>query len=494
MALSVESLAARLDTLDANGAFVSEGEAVVSISNLEVAVAREVAALAEALGWGVVAFDGAGTEWALEDLDEPFAPFRVDIEKPHGPAGVLRLLTNVGFAYWLERNAPSAHWQVAQLKTEIVAVGACFTPWRDEIAQLAPDLALRGPRTLVRELSGQGAVPSSLSCWLLRDVDTLLLDDPAAWVWAEHASRMLLLSLPDEFDSDRGALQFKGPPRLELGYPAMGAPVAKVLGLQGIKDLQAALAWVFEVKRESEMRHILLATELARCGGTGEQAPEFLRDFLGAALEGAKTAYQLQLAGMSSDALKTLAELRKSVTDETAKVSDSTRQIITAVASTLAVGAGLIAARTTTNASPILITLVMVMAGAYVAITILSGVMFTLLQRKVRKEWQPRLYRFLSQQDYEALVARPARTAEKALWWSSILGALAIIVMAFAIFLIPAALRESKDDAPVQENVSTPPSVGAYTPLKNKTLPIGGTLANDTVPASSGETATQGLN
>lgn len=462
--MSVASLAARLDALDADGAFVSEGEAIVSISNLEVAVAREVAALAVGLGWGAVAFDGAGTEWALEDLDEPFAPFRIDLEKPHGPAGMLRLLTNVGFASWLERDVPSAHWQVAQLTTEIVGVGVCFTPWGDEIPELAPDLALRGPRTLVREFSGQRAVPASLARWLLRDVDTLRLDDPAAWVWAERASRMLLLSLPDEFDADRGSLRFKGPPRLELSYPATGAPVATVLGLPGIKDLQAALAWVFEVERESEMRHILLATELARCGGTGEEAPEFLRDYLGAALEGAKTAYQVQLAGMSSDALKTLAELRKSVTDETAKVSDATRQIITAVASALAVGAGLIAARMTTNASPLLIILVMVMASAYVAITILSGVMFTLLQRKVRKEWQPRLYRFLSQPDYDALVARPARTAEMALWWSSILGALAIIVMAFAIFLIPPALSEPKEDAPVQANVTVPSSVEAHTP------------------------------
>lgn len=489
--MSVESLAARLDALDANDAFVSEGEAIVSISNLEVVVAREVAALAVTLGWGAVAFDGAGNEWALEDLDEAFAPFRIDLEKPHGPAGVLRLLTNVAFASWLERDAPSAHWQVAQLTTEIVGVGACFTPWGDEITELEPDLALRSPRTLVREFSGQRAVPASLARWLLRDVDTLSLDDPAAWVWAERASRMLLLSLPDEFDADRGSLRFKGPPRLELSYPAMGAPVSRTLGFPGIKDLQAALAWVFEVERESEMRHILLATELARCGGTGEDAPEFLRDYLGAALEGAKTAYQVQLAGMSSDALKTLAELRKSVTDETAKVSDATRQIITAVASALAVGAGLIAARMTTSASPLLIILVMVMAGAYVAITILSGVMFTLLQRKVRKEWQPRLYRFLSQSDYEALVARPARTAEKALWWSSILGALAIIVMAFAIFLIPPALSERKDDKRVQENVSAPPSVEAHTPLENRTIPFSGAPANDTVPELSSGNSTR---
>ncbi|NDW07096.1 hypothetical protein [Jiella pacifica] len=477
--MSVESLAARLDALDADGAFINEGEAIVSISNLEAVVAREVAELTDALGWSALAFDGAGTGWAFEDLDETFAPFRIDIAKPHGPAGVLRLLTNVGFASWLERDAPNAQWQVAQLTTKIVGVGACFTPWDDEISVQAPDLVLSSPRTLVREFSGQRAVPASLARWLLRDVDTLALDDPAAWVWAERASRMLLLSLPDEFHADLGSLRFKGPPRLELTYPETTTPISRALGLSGVKDLQTALGWVFEVKRESEMRHILLASELARCGGTGEQAPEFLRDYLGAALEGAKTAYQMQLAGMSSDALKTLTELRKSVTDETAKVSDATRQIITAVASALAVGAGLIAARMTASASPLLIILVMVMAGAYVAITILSGVMFTLLQRKVRKEWQPRLYRFLSQRDYEALAAGPARMAENALWWSSILGTVAIVVMAFAIFLIPPTLSVGKYDPPIKKDASIETSVDADTPLQNKTIPINGGDASD---------------
>ncbi|WP_215748016.1 hypothetical protein [Gluconobacter cerevisiae] len=483
--MSVESLAARLDALDADGAFVSESEAIVSISNLSAAIAREIGTLALTLGWDTVTFDGAGNDWALEDLDESFAPFRVDLEKPLGPEGVLRLLTNVGFASWLERDVSSVHWQVAHLTTKIVAVGACFTPWDNETTEFTPSLGLRGPRTLVREFAGQRAVPATLARWLLRDVDTLSLHDPAARLWAEHASRMLLLSLPDEFDADRGSLRFRGPPRLELSYPIIGEPFATILGLPGIKDLQAALAWVFEIERESEMRHILLATELARCGGTVDEAPEFLRDYLGAALEGAKTAYQVQLAGMSSDALKTLVELRKSVTDETAKVSDATRQVITAVASALAVGAGLIATRVTTNASPLLIILVMVMAGAYVAITIISGVMFAHLQREVRKEWQPRLYRFLSQPDYEALVAGPARTAEKALWYSSILGTLAIIVMACAIFLTPPALSERKEDAQIPKDVSAPTLVEAHTPPKNRTIPVSGAPANDPVPAPS---------
>ncbi|MFA5964723.1 MAG: hypothetical protein WC804_11955 [Sphingomonas sp.] len=445
--MSVENLAARLDALDADGAFVAEGEASVSISNLEIDVAREIFGLTATLDWATRAFDGAGNEWDLDVLDEAFAPFRIEIDKPAAPVGVIRLLTNVGFAALLERDEARPHWQVARLTKDIVTIGARFTPWLERAPEVGLNLPVRSPRTLVREFAGLRAVPANLDRWLLRDPCDFTLDEPAAATWAERASRMLLLSLPDEYDGDRRILRFKGPPRLELNYPIAGTAISSALGEFGFKALQSALAWVFEVERESEMRHILLATELARCGGTGEESAQFLRDNLADALEGAKTAYQVQLAGMSSDALKTLAELRKSVTDETAKVADATRQIITSVAGALAVGAGLIAARLTIVANPSLILLVMVMAGAYVAITILSGVMFTLLQRNVRKEWQPRLYRFLSKPDYEALVGRPARTAEKTLWWSSVLGVFSVAGMATAIFMVGPSPNENKVSA-----------------------------------------------
>jgi len=180
---------------------------------------------------------------------------------------------------------------------------------------------------------------------------------------------------------------------------------------------------------------------------------------------------------MSSDALKTLAELRKSVTDETAKVADATRQIITAVASALAVGAGLIAARLSTTASPLVIALVMVMAGAYVGITIISGVMFTLLQRNVRKEWQPRLYRFLSKPDYDALVGRPARSAELTLWWCSAVGAVAIVVMAVAVWVVSPPIKAVNDKRATGaegRHATAAEKTGSATDVSRQAPPISG--------------------
>ena len=432
--MSIENLAARLDALDGQEAFVTEGEGSVTVSNLDVASAREILRLVEAVGWIAHAYDGADTEWAAGHLDEAFEPFRIVLDKPQVANGALRLLTNTGFATWLEREDARTHWEVARLPVPIVADGVSFTPWEHAPAALEGRTPLGSPRTLVREFAGQREVPVGLAQWLLREDVELPLSDPTVLVWANASVRKLILALPDEFDAETRTLRFKGPPRLDLKMPNSDDDVVGIMGDLGWSALQRAVRWVFEIERETEMRHILLATEIARCGGSGEVALTYLGANLSDAHEAARTAYQVQLAGMSSDALKTLSELRKSVTDETAKVADATRQIITAVAGALAIGAGLIAARLTATTSPLVVMLVMIVAGAYVTITILSGVLFTLLQRRVRTEWQPRLYRFLSKQDYATLVGGPARTAENALWLSSLIGGGAVILMAIVLW------------------------------------------------------------
>tara|TARA_R110000787_G_scaffold160592_2_gene274187 strand:- start:74 stop:862 length:789 start_codon:yes stop_codon:yes gene_type:complete len=199
------------------------------------------------------------------------------------------------------------------------------------------------------------------------------------------------------------------------------------------------------------LQPLLLAAEIARSGGTGTAADLFLKENIADGLASAKLAYQMQLAGMSSDALKTLSELRKTVSDDTAKVAEGTRQIITAVAGALAIGAGLIAARLSGSVNPAMVTIVMILAITYVAITILSGVSFTLLQRSVRKAWQPRLYRFLTLADYASLVGGPAKKAEIALWTASALGAVAAALMALAI---------SQMETPPAANQKAVPSPG----------------------------------
>lgn len=456
--MSAENLAARLDALDAGDAFVTEGEATVTASGLVVEAAREIVGLCATLSWPAHIEDNAGTVWQSAALDADYAPFRVSFNKPAPPPGVLRLLTNAGFAAWLAREDDRSHWQVIGLRASLRCYAVTFSPWSDEPAQPRADEVLREARRLVHETAGQRTVPACMSRWLVADLGTVPADNDTLAVWTRIAAHKLILALPDEIDAEMQRLRFKGPPRLDLDLPAADADLAVLLGREGFLKLQAALDWVFEIEREAEMRHILLAAEIARSGGGGAAAEVFIKHNLDDALTSAKLAYQMQLVGMSSDALKTLSELRKTVSDDTAKVAEGIRQIITAVAGALAIGAGLIAARLSGSVDPSLVRIVMILAVTYVAITICSGISFTLLQRSVRKAWQPRLYRFLAPADYASLVGNPARMAECALWAASLLGAVAVALMALAISRVetpPTAKRETVASPAVSPNPKT---------------------------------------
>ena len=488
--MSAENLAARLDALDKGDAFVTEGETIVTVSGLGVEAAREIVGLCAGLGWPANIEDNAGTIWQIAALDADYAPFTVSFDKPLPAPGVLRLLTNTGFADWLARDDVRSHWQVTGLNAALRCYAVTFSPWSDEPAQPRADEALREARRLVRENAAQRTVPACLSRWLISDLATVPADSATLAVWMRCAANKLILALPDEVDTETRRLRFKGPPRLDLDLPAADADLAALLGRESFFSLQAALDWVFEIEREAEMRHILLAAEIARSGGTGAAAAIFIKSNIADALASAKLAYQMQLVGMSSDALKTLSELRKTVSDDTAKVAEGTRQIITAVAGALAIGVGLIAARLSSGVDPALVKIVMILAITYVAVTILSGISFTLLQRSVRKAWQPRLYRFLAPSDYASLVGNPAKKAEYALWAASLLGSVAAGLMALAIGrleVLPAANKETVPGPTVSNNTQVAPQISP-TPQPTGTQSNG--MVDQIIPEETAASAT----
>lgn len=431
--MSPITLAEAIDALATAGrAFVAEGEGTVTVSGLAADDAAALRAQAAALGWRQELFDREQQPWAPDQAPDPdFAPFRLTIPKPEPAPGMLRLLTDAGLAAWLERDHPAAHWQVARLCDAILAQSRVLTPWdAPPPAPPPPDAPAKSPRALVREYGAHRRVPGDIRPWLAAPLSPALFATPTAQVWARAAAHALLLSLADELDPHDGAIGLRGPPRLRLPAPPADWDVAATLGHAGFQALQDAAHWVFENEREAQMRHILLATELARSGSDAPDTPRFLREHLAAALEGAQIAYQVTLADASRDTLRLLADLRKAITEETGKLSDLSRQLMAAVASALALGVGLVAARVMASAPPLLVAGVMAVAAAYVLVVIVSGFHFIGLQRQLRAEWQPRLYRFLSLQDYGRMVSAPVARAERAFLWTALLGGGAVLILA----------------------------------------------------------------
>jgi hypothetical protein len=418
--------------VDVGRAFVTEAEATVTVSNLAANDVPDLRARCRTLGWACDAYDRANELWPADETPDPdFAPFRLQIQKPAAPADTLRLLTNHEFSRWLQRGHAALHWQVARLLGTIVTQTRIIQSWGESgPVEVAP--ATKSPRALVREFGTERHVPDDIRPWLCEPFDAAFFDFDAVQVWASAAAAALVLSCGDEIDSVDGTIRFRGPPRLVL--PALPADMVAItkLGFAGFEALQNAVRWVFENEREAEMRHVLFATELARTSASVADTATFLRDNLAAAWESAQIAYQMALADTSRDTLKILADLRKAVTDETARLSDLTRQLMGSLASALALGVGLIAARVAAAAPAWLVAAIMGVVTIYVAMVILSGLQFIGLQRQLRADWQPKLYRFLPTQDYQRMVAIPAARAERAFVVTAVLGFIATIGLAMA--------------------------------------------------------------
>lgn len=452
-------LAELVDGLGAtDDAVIVESAERVNISNLSVAAAQIVLRHVETLGWARAAFDTEGTPWNIDDLTEAFAPFRVTFEKPQMADGSLLVLTNFGFATFLRVGHQAKNWRVARIGDTLHTRSRTFMSWEAQDT-CTVGAVTKSPRALVRETAAQRLAPEDIRPWIAVD-ETYAFNDAASKTWADACVIANLNAVPDEIESNTGNLKFKGPPRLSLSRgDAAGGPFAH-LGEETFRQLQQVVNWIYENEREAEVRHLLFSAELARSGGGFDDVFASLKRDCSAAFDGAKIAYQMSISDLGKDTLKALSDLKKSVTEDTSKVADATRQTVTAVASALAVGLGLLAARVASAASPWLIFGVMIIVALYVGAIVYSGYSFILLQRKLRVDWQPRLYRFLSDEDFTRMVKNPSGAAEKTFFWTAGVGVVAVVLLMIAFGFVAALVESPASKPPIAAGTGSAPASG----------------------------------
>lgn len=421
-------LAEQLDVLAAQaGVHINEDDRSVTASNLSAKATLEIISACVQLGWRCSAFDEAQTPTNPSDINEDFEPFRINIRKPDTAADTLNIITEVGFLHWLDRGHHATNWRIACLKKPLVTLGRIYSDWSGSPDFTAAPLA-KSPWTLVREPSAARLAPEDIRPWLLDQVQPDF-NDRLHLLWACRAFDALVHSLANEIDSEKNFLIFRGPPKLRLALLQINTEKIQEFGAEAFSILQVAAHWVYENRREAEIKHTLLSTEIARSGREDGNVADYLKENLITSLESARIAYQMSLSGLAKDTLKSLGELRKAITEETAKATDATRQTVTAISGALAVGFGLVAARLSTNINPWLISLVMLVAMGYIAMILYSGWGFIRLQRELRREWQPKLYRFLPQEEYRKMVTIPAEKSETVFKCSALIGGVAVIIL-----------------------------------------------------------------
>lgn len=409
------SLANLLNGLARNQqALISEGVTSVVISNLLADAALEVASAASEVSWAFDIADSYGNACELDEVDTDFGPFRITLEKnlPFGSegSGDLFIVTEIGFQSFLCKGHSASRWHVLGLTTALTTRARVYCEWGESVVFTeAP--ATKTARVLVKESATLRTVPEDVRHWLLADGCALERGDPFHVIWSAHALNSLSRCLANEIDATGTKLTFKGPPKLNLTI-SPNADGEEDVPFDDFEVIQEAAAWVFDNAREAEIKHILLSAEIARSGRADGEAHEYLREYLAGALDCAKIAYQMAVSDIAKDTLKSLGDLRKAVTEETSKATDATRQAVAAIATALTVGVGLIAARLTVQVNPYLILVIMGLAFGYTVLIVMSGRKFIAIQQRLRREWQPKLYRFLSTDEFEKMVSDPISQAE----------------------------------------------------------------------------------
>lgn len=425
----------RLSRANESSAFIDESVATVAVSNLSHESARNISEMCAELAWAFSLYDGANQIYDNADVDADMGPFRIVISKPQASPEILEILTTEGLFKFLKTEPAHVKWYVAGLPERIVTRINVLCPWFD-MHLFEPMPLTKNPRSLVREYTSVRTVPENIGRWLLVDPAIRFTKSSAFSAWLNASVRAISCSLANEIEAESGVLKFNGTQKFSVAFPDAHEDLSTSFEGESFESLQAAAAWIFDNDREAESRHILLATEIARASNYGTEFSHCFGAQISACLNSAKITYQMMLSDLSRDTLKALGDLRKVITEETAKVTDATRQLIGGVSAALAVGFGLIATRISTNTSPWLIAAVMILVAVYVAVIIYSGVQFTLIQRQLRVDWQSKLYRFLPDADYQKMVSIPAGKSERTFMVSAIIsGIAATLLTAVVLFL-----------------------------------------------------------
>lgn len=81
--------------------------------------------------------------------------------------------------------------------------------------------------------------------------------------------------------------------------------------------------------------------------------------------------------------------------------------------------------------------IVALVAGLYAAAVIVSGWIYMGVQNTMRQEWRGRLYRFVPDADYRAMVLVPAERTENMFRVTAVAGSLIGLLAVSLVFLAP---------------------------------------------------------
>lgn len=320
-------------------------------------------------------------------------------------------------------------------------VTAWYLPWGDYKPAITDEWkGLHEPRKLVHDLTASGTVPNDIRPWLLREPESPG-SSSVYKAWQTAAAKHLAFALPLEIKSLNGstAVTVKGD-----RYRTIRVATLDDEGWQHVfDDLHRCALWVYQAKEEAESKHTVLNYHLALQWSDDKEWPDRL--LLEKALSNAESAYKFHLLESSKEFLKSLTELRNSLQAEVARVSENTRSLAANLWRDFAIAAGVAALQFVTGEgklSPSGIRLVALATALFISISLTVALTtnwrFHGIAQNSRDEWRNRVYRFVSDKDFEELVAEPIR---KGLWtYRFVAVATGFVYLVIVFYLVRLAL------------------------------------------------------
>lgn len=371
------------------------------------------------------------SSWSFEEIEGQ--AFSIVLQKVV-PEGVFAFLTVGGFRNGLQDAVVEKAARVVYVMGEFApfASGACaFLPLSDE-CDFAAALAIHAGALVGDEVEAARLTrymtlrrrPPRLAFWVEKQPPSMPSD--VSDVWRAEAVKSLLLVPVNEIWEGEGGLCV-GLSGLKAGPKKRTLSVGEeaLVGAECFAALNDAVSWLIEVPREAAVRHVYLTAELAR--EWPSDVPEWARGLAGQlklALEGARTHYEAYLLETSSEMLKSLADLRKAVSEETGRAIARTQSLLTALAGSLAAALGVLLLRVpaliSTKTPEVDRTISQYVFGILAvwmvficAFSLVTNWKFRAAMDAGRNNWHKKIHAVLSTTEFDEIATGPLRKAEK---------------------------------------------------------------------------------
>jgi hypothetical protein len=384
--------------------------------------------------WRKVASEGNafGTFFALNDVDDPVDLLTnqdVDLENQHlritirKPVfdNVVYLFTKEGLHSVLARPGYMANVKtvlIAEEFAEFSTETCSFVRWKDviKLEDKKDDPVQFAPRRVVKDLGG-GEVPVSLGPFLLKSE---LPDASGVFdIWKAVVCKYLFLSLVNEawHEGGRFYVTLVGLRKKKVEFDP--ARVNKVRDFVALTD---CARWVYASGRDVEVRHTLFTYELAREWPEECTLTEGFAVRSQFALDSAKTSFLAHVRETSKDTLKSLSDLRKALGEDVGKITQQTRDALSALWKDFAIAVtalfgkvALSSARTSANPTAVKIALLgtaVFLGGSFIN-SLIANHRFSMITKTNRATWRRKLYGFLPEDDLQALLDQPLDDSER---------------------------------------------------------------------------------